>query len=97
MNAALCKLENEAMSALQKLAFNTSAWNVICASHRSVSFRNHQAQLISTFACRNKQIHSNIRLNFPWMTLLRLISSVHLDVQCNGIICKDRLEHRFKG
>ena len=41
--------------------------------------------------------HVDAHLNFPWLALLWIISSLPLSYQYNNVICKDRLGHWFKG
>ena len=88
--AAVCKLEGIAMQGLRYVAFNKSAWGVILPQQRTVSFRNAQFQITSTFTCCIKKNHTDIHLNFPWIGFLWLLADTPLEAQYDNVFCKDR-------
>ena len=90
-NAALMKHETQAMGELAKLALDSSTWEVIPFSHRTVLFRNQQFRLISTFGCGISAKHISIHSNFPFAAFPWLLSSVPLSERFGAIECKDRL------
>ena len=50
-NGALCKLEDTALTSLQRMAVDTNLWEVVLPEHRTVDLRNDNFQLVGALAC----------------------------------------------